>query len=444
MEERITAPLFDRYGLDCRTRFGVDAAFCFRRSTMRILVSFGAVAVLVAALAVPVSAQTWPVGLTSTLQFTSPAVGPASLGGLTFDLPANQLLLVGGAAGSTAAAYAYTPIRDPATSRITGLSAGTLFLSMPNADGGLALHAGTLFWATYPNHQVGQYNTVTTASSNTVLPAAFSTTGGLTIVPAGYPNAGTLLVSSYSYGDIYAIPLTPAANGLFTLGAATLYANMPQPGTEGLEFVSTGPLAGRLLAANYNAGTIDAVTIDPSTGLPVGGPSTPVVTTVISSLSGAEGLGIDPVTGDLFISSYNLGTLFRVDGFNTFTALAADFPAFSIGGGATVNLYVRAGSSHANRLYALAASGSGTVPGTLIGAAFVPLNVDAVTNFVIMNWNTPLFTNFVGNTNASGAALATINIPPLVIGAPIGLDFAGALVNPVDFGTNAVHIMLLP
>ena len=160
--------------------------------------------------------------------------------------------------------------------------------------------------------------------------------------------------------------------------------------------------------------------------------------------SGAEGVAIDPVTGDLFISSYGYGILYRVDGFNTFTALAADHPAFSVGGGATVNLYIRAGTSHANRAYALAASGSGTVPGTPVGAVIVPLNVDAITNFVLANWNTPLFTNFVGTTNATGAAVATINIPPVTIGGAINLDFAGALLNPVDFPTNAVHITLVP
>ena len=133
-----------------------------------------------------------------------------------------------------------------------------------------------------------------------------------------------------------------------------------------------------------------------------------------------------------------------MDGFNTLTALAADHSAFSVGLGATVNLYLRAGTSYGGRLFALAASGSGTAPGTPIGALTVPLNVDAVTNFVIANWNTPLFTNFAGTTDAMGAAVATINIPPFMIGGAINLDFAGALVTPVDFATNAVHITLLP
>jgi hypothetical protein len=55
-----------------------------------------------------------------------------------------------------------------------------------------------------------------------------------------------------------------------------------------------------------------------------------------------------------------------------------------------------------------------------------------------------LFTNLAGTTDATGAAVATINIPPSMIGGAINLDFAGALLTPVDFVTNAVHITLLP
>src|SRR5262249_44616402 len=151
-----------------------------------------------------------------------------------------------------------------------------------------------------------------------------NTTGGLTFIPAGYPNGGTLLVSSYSQGDIFAVPLIPIGNGFFNLGPATLYANMPSSGSEGMEFVSSGPFAGKLLVNNYGYGRVDAVSIDPATGLPVGGASTPQITTIIPYMPGAEGVGVDPVTGDLFISSYSNATLFRVDGFGTFTALAAD------------------------------------------------------------------------------------------------------------------------
>jgi hypothetical protein len=74
----------------------------------------------------------------------------------------------------------------------------------------------------------------------------------------------------------------------------------------------------------------------------------------------------------------------------------------------------------------------------------VPLNVDAITSLVLANWNTPLVANFVGTTDATGAAFATINIPPVAIGGAIALDFAGALLNPVDFATNAVHVTLVP
>src|SRR5262245_27828779 len=100
--------------------------------------------VLAALLGASASAQFWPVGLTSTLQWTVPA--PPHLGGLTFDAAGSQLLLVGGADSSFAAAYGYTPIRDPGTSRITGLSGGTPIAPTPNADGGLELNGGLLFF----------------------------------------------------------------------------------------------------------------------------------------------------------------------------------------------------------------------------------------------------------------------------------------------------------
>jgi hypothetical protein len=89
-----------------------------------------------------------------------------------------------------------------------------------------------------------------------------------------------------------------------------------------------------------------------------------------------------------------------VDGLQTLNALAADHPSLSVGGGVAVNLYIRAGWTHANRQYALVATGSGTAPGTPIGAVTVPINVDPITQAVLANMNTPLFSNFLGTTNS--------------------------------------------
>jgi hypothetical protein len=411
---------------------------------MRSPVAFRAVFGLLAVLAARAEAQNWPVGLTSTLQWTTPAVGPAHFGGVTFDASGSQMLVVGAGATVSATAFSYTPIRDPGTSRITGLSAGTSFAPTPGGDGGLELQGGLLWWTKYGSHQVGQYNPANATSYSVGLPAFWSTTGGLTFVPAGYPNAGMLLVSSYTFGWIYSFPLVSAGNGFFNLGPASLYANMPQAGSEGMKFITSGPLAGHLLVANYTFQRIDAIPINPATSLPMGGVNTPVVNTIITGLAGAEGLGVDPVTGDLFISSLLTSILYRVDGFGTFTALSADHPSVSVGGGAVVKLFVRAGTANAGRGFALAGSASGTMPGTPIGTVIVPLNVDAVTNFVIANWNTALFTFFLGTTDATGAAVATLNIPPILIGGAIGLDFAGGLLSPVDFATNAVHLTLTP
>jgi hypothetical protein len=50
----------------------------------------------------------------------------------------------------------------------------------------------------------------------------------------------------------------------------------------------------------------------------------------------------------------------------------------------------------------------------------------------------------MGTTSTNGVAVATFNVPPLALGGPFGLDFAGVLLNPVDFATNAVHVTLMP
>src|SRR5204862_3913716 len=136
------------------------------------------------------------------------------------------------------------------------LSPGTAFAPTPDADSGLELQGGLLFYSKYSYHQVGQYNPATMASYATPLSQSFSSTGGLTFIPSGYPNAGTLLVSSYTQGHIYSMPLVPAGSGFFSVGTATLYAHMPSVGTEGIKFVTSGPLAGHLLVANYNLGRL--------------------------------------------------------------------------------------------------------------------------------------------------------------------------------------------
>jgi hypothetical protein len=399
-----------------------------------------------AVLALPAAAQVvnWPLGLTSTLQFAPPAIGPTPISGVTFDSSGAHLYVTCRAAAWNSEVYSYVVTRDPATSRVIGLSAATLYAPTPYADGGLELHAGLLWWTKFSWHQVGQFNPVNGTTHVVNLPPAWQTTGGLTFVPAGYPNAGTLLVSSWSHGDIYSMPLIPTGGGFFDIGPSTLFANIPVLGSEGMVFVTSGPLAGHLLLANYSLSRIDAIPVDATTGLPVGGSATPTVIPLVTGISGPEGLAIDPVTGDLFIGDYSGNKIWRVDGMNTMTALASDRSSVSAGPGGAVRFFVRAGSAKKNRQYAIAASASGTAPGTPIGAVTVPLNVDPLTNFVIANLNTPLFTNFLGTTDATGAAVATFNLPPTAIGFPIGLDFAGALLDPIDLATNAVHLTVVP
>jgi hypothetical protein len=90
--------------------------------------------------------------------------------------------------------------------------------------------------------------------------------------------------------------------------------------------------------------------------------------------------------------------------------------------GGTQNLYLNAGPAHANQLYVVAGSGSGTNPGTPIGAFTVPLNLDIYTDFTLMNANVGPYVNTLGVLNADGRALAQIVLPPLP-------GFAGLVVH---------------
>ena len=127
------------------------------------------VVVVVASLVASAAAQSWPVGLNSTLQWAVPVVGANPLGGLLF-ADSSQLVIVGGSDSPQGAAYNYVPIRDPGTGRITGLSPSGVVGPTPNADSGLEVFGGLLFYSRYGDNKVGEYNPVTDTTWIAALP----------------------------------------------------------------------------------------------------------------------------------------------------------------------------------------------------------------------------------------------------------------------------------
>ena len=127
-------------------------------------------------------------------------------------------------------------------------------------------------------------------------------------------------------------------------------------------------------------------------------------------------------------------------------ALSASEILLKISTGGAITLTLDGDATQAGRTYLVAASVSGTQPGTQIGAITLPLNWDFITNFALLNVNTPAFTNFLGALDGNGDAVATFNVPVISDPAVIGLtfDFAWLTLNPIDFASNAVGVLFVP
>jgi hypothetical protein len=200
--------------------------------------------------------------------------------------------------------------RDAATREITGFGAARLHAAAEHADGGLAQAGnGTFYWSTWREHQLGE---LPSPAAPKLFPLAASGVpaggGGLAFVRAG-SRAGALLMSAYADGGIYRLELSEDAGGIRAPvpGSAALVGRLPK-GIEGIRFVPSGPHAGSLLAANWDAGVVSLVAVDPDTGLPVAdGDGKCRPRNFISGVAGASGLDCDPVTGALVVTGWGSG-----------------------------------------------------------------------------------------------------------------------------------------
>jgi hypothetical protein len=410
---------------------------------------------VIALAAASVEAQSFPTGIGPAgpvISGTTLGV-PGSFGGVAFDPSGSTLYIAGNASSAGGAIYTMPVQRDAQSGRITGFGTPAFYASAPGNDGGLSLANGLVFFRTWPSNLLGETDGTTTITYP--LPGTGSATGGgCAFIPAGIPGAGTLLVSGYGTGIIYSVPLTPAGN-FFVPGTASVWADLsgvpaPLGGVgfnylEGMEFIPAGPRTGDLAIASYSPGVLLVLDVDPVTGQPVGGAQSPSVSIISPDFWSAMGISFDPITGEAAATVYSLSALHRIGGFTSFAALTSSAAALSTGAGGTVYLDLRAGTANGMRNYILAGSLSGTTPGTPLGSVVAPLNIDSFTLFVLESANTPLFTNFIGTTNASGVATATINLPPVgAIPASVPIDWAYVLLAPENFASNPVSILLTP
>lgn len=114
--------------------------------------------------------------------------------------------------------------------------------------------------------------------------------------------------------------------------------------------------------------------------------------------------------------------------------LHTNVASISAGAGGSVNFTINIGPNHGGKLYTLAASASGTSPGTTFGGVDIPLNADIWTTRSITFVNTIFFTNTQGTLDATGSATASFNtVGPRPFLAGLTLDWVVLVQDPITF-----------
>lgn len=268
--------------------------------------------------------------------YTAASIGsvpdvPTRYGGLTF-LDSNTILIGGTANTSSGRLYTIDVTRGPG-GHITGFSGNAAQYGGPASaigdynDGGVVFGpGGVLFLARWPIAQIGQVKPGTTADEDRVdagPPGAIASVAALNFVPASFSGAGNMKVVTWASGEWYNVGYAPDGNGTYNLGPFTQIdvdptqagvQNVPG-GPEGFTYIAAGnPLftANSILITDYSAGTVTAYEVDAN-----GDPLINTGQTFLSSLSGAEGAAIDPLTGDFLFSTFGGNNeIVVVQGFN--------------------------------------------------------------------------------------------------------------------------------
>ena len=252
---------------------------------------------------------------------------PGGYGGLAF-LDSDTLLIGGSAYSPEAAIYQVDLLRDPSTNRIIDyLAPATFFANAPgigsidpdiNAgglDGGLIFAPnGTLLYTTYFDNSIGQIKPGSTSPDKFINLSPLGidppSTGGLIIVPEGFPGAGRLKISSYDNGNFYDALLLPDGDGTYDVTVeGSINLNPDDGSNKGLEGIvyldNSYPNfnTDSVLIAEYNNNNIGAYEIDEK-GDPIKETERLFVSGFPRSGAGSQmGLIVDPVTGDLLLST---------------------------------------------------------------------------------------------------------------------------------------------
>jgi hypothetical protein len=248
-------------------------------------------------------------------------------GGLTVSKDDPNTLLISGAANSAnGKVYAVHLQRDSKHHIVAIDGTATVFADAPYNDGGLVYAPnGALVYTRYSANELGFIRPFTSGidagadagATDKVVAlgplGAQTSVGGLMLVPAGMPGAGRWKSVSYAGGQWNELTFADDGAGLYNVTAAAPRATLAG-GPEGIAYVPAGsPLFPNpsLVVSEYSAQKIATYEVDAN-----GDPVIASRRELITSLAGAEGAFIDPLSGDYLFSTFGgANKLLVVSGF---------------------------------------------------------------------------------------------------------------------------------
>jgi hypothetical protein len=240
---------------------------------------------------------------------------PGAYGGLVFERGDAMTLLIGGNADtSIGAVYAVDVTRD-AFGHVDGFASSAVKLAdAPFIDGGLTYAPrGVLLYTAFPINVLGQILPGASGPSKTTLLSGLGvggSVGGCAVV-VDTPAGQRLKLTSPGLSRWYDAPLVNDGLGTFNVGLAVPHGPaVPQAGN--MVFVAAGQpgfAVDTVLVSSCN-GAVGAYSVDANGDIVAN-----IGSYVIAIAGCADGMCIDPLTGDLLLCITNLKKLFVVRGF---------------------------------------------------------------------------------------------------------------------------------
>jgi hypothetical protein len=243
---------------------------------------------------------------------------PGNYGGIAFDPAAGNRLLIGGNANNNLGAIYSITVRRDAQGHIDGFVGSALKrFDAPFIDGGLTrTQSGVWLYTTFPLNQLGQIPPGASGPTKTTLLSGLGvggSVGGCTVVDGA--GGARIKLTSPGVSRWYDAALTPDGQGTFNVGLATPRGpTVPAAGS--MVYIDAGQpgFSAPTALVTSCGGFVGAYTLDSNLD-----PLVSAGSFVLSLAGCADGLTLDPLTGDLVIAVADLRRIHVVKGFSAIT-----------------------------------------------------------------------------------------------------------------------------